>query len=175
HFKNTPIDMPLEVLLGKPPRMHRKERTLARPTRPLDLSALDLPEAVRRVLSHPTVADKTFLISIGDRTLGGLIGRDQMVGPGQVPVADCAGTAAAFDVYTGEAMAMGERTPVAVNNAAASARLAVGEALTNLAAAQIGDLGKVNLSANWLAAPAVPGDGADLYAAVHAVGMELCP
>ena len=139
------------------------------------LGDLTLHEAVRRVLSHPTVADKTFLISIGDRTLGGLIARDQMVGPWQVPVADCAVTAATFDVYTGEAMAMGERTPVAVNNAAAAARLAVGEALTNLAAAQVGDLGKVNLSANWMAAPAVPGDAADLYAAVQAVGMELCP
>ncbi len=175
HFKNTPIDLPLEVLLGKPPRMHRKETSLPRPQQPLDLRDLTLKEAVRRVLSHPAVADKTFLISIGDRTLGGLIARDQMVGPWQVPVADCAVTAATFDVYTGEAMAMGERTPVAVNNAAASARLAVGEALTNLAAAQIGDLGKVNLSANWMAAPAVPGDAADLYAAVQAVGMELCP
>ncbi|MGH7946004.1 MAG: phosphoribosylformylglycinamidine synthase, partial [Opitutaceae bacterium] len=141
----------------------------------LSLGSLSLAEAVRRVLAHPTVADKTFLISIGDRTVGGLICRDQMVGPWQVPVADCGVTAATFDVYTGEAMAMGERTPVAVNNAAASARLAVGEALTNLAAAPIGDLGKVNLSANWMAAPAVPGDGADLYAAVQAVGIELCP
>jgi phosphoribosylformylglycinamidine synthase len=208
YFKNTPIDMPLEVLLGKPPRMHRVEKSLRRPFAPLDVSALErassvettrlparrsepkspnqqpgtpaatnsaLTEAIRRVLSHPTVADKTFLISIGDRTLGGCITRDQMVGPWQVPVADCGVTAAAFDVYTGEAMAMGERTPVAVNNAAASARLAVGEALTNLAAAPIGDIGKVNLSANWMAAPAVPGDAADLYAAVQAVGMELCP
>jgi len=197
HFNNTPIDLPLEVLLGKPPRMHRKESSRQRPRHPLDLTSLRtaavgrtavrssetpiaadraaLAEAIRRVLGHPTVADKTFLISIGDRTVGGLICRDQMVGPWQVPVADCAVTAAAFDVYTGEAMAMGERTPVAVNNAAASARLAVGEALTNLAAAQIGDIGKVNLSANWMAAPAIPGDGADLYAAVHAVGMELCP
>ncbi len=175
HFGNTPIDMPLEVLLGKPPRMHRKETSLRRPLQQLDLGNLTLAEAVRRVLVHPTVADKTFLIAIGDRTLGGLIARDQMVGPWQVPVADCGATAAAFDVYTGEAMAMGERTPVAVNAAAASARLAVGEALTNLAAAQIGDIGKVNLSANWMAAPAVPGDAADLYAAVHAVGMELCP
>ena len=174
HFKNTPIDLPLDVLLGKPPRMSRKDTSLVRPLSPLSHS-LSLGEAVRRVLSHPTVADKTFLISIGDRTLGGLICRDQMVGPWQVPVADCAVTAAAFDVYTGEAMAMGERTPVAVNSAAASARLAVGEALTNLAAAQIGDIGKVNLSANWMAAPAIPGDGADLYAAVQAVGMELCP
>jgi phosphoribosylformylglycinamidine synthase len=175
HFKNTPIDMPLEVLLGKPPRMHRKEATLQRPTHALDLTSVSLAEAVHRVLAHPTVADKTFLISIGDRSLGGLICRDQMVGPWQVPVADCAVTAATFDVYTGEAMAMGERTPVAINNAAASARLAVGEALTNLAAAQIGDIGKVNLSANWMAAPSVPGDAADLYAAVQAVGMELCP
>ncbi len=175
HFKNTPIDLPLDVLLGKPPRMHRKETSLARPQHPLDLRGVTLLEAAKRVLMHPAVADKTFLISIGDRTLGGLIARDQMVGPWQVPVADCAVTAATYDVYTGEAMAMGERTPLAVNDAAASARLAVGEALTNLAAAQIGDLGKVNLSANWMAAPAVPGDAADLYAAVHAVGMELCP
>ncbi|MEO6876774.1 MAG: phosphoribosylformylglycinamidine synthase, partial [Opitutaceae bacterium] len=175
HFKSTPIDLPLEVLLGKPPKMHRQDTTLTRDLTPLNLSSLSLNEAVRRVLSHPTVADKTFLISIGDRTLGGLICRDQMVGPWQVPVADCAVTAAAFDVSTGEAMAMGERTPVAINSAAASARLAVGEALTNLAAAQIGDIGKINLSANWMAAPAIPGDGADLYAAVKAVGMELCP
>jgi phosphoribosylformylglycinamidine synthase len=175
HFKNTPIDLPLDVLLGKPPRMHRVAHTLQRPQHALDLGDLTLAEAVRRVLIHPAVADKTFLISIGDRTITGLIHRDQMVGPWQVPVADCAVTAAAFDVYTGEAMSMGERTPVAVNNAAASARLAVGEALTNLAAAQIGDLGKVNLSANWMAAPALPGDGADLYEAVSAVGMDLCP
>ncbi|ATC66228.1 phosphoribosylformylglycinamidine synthase [Nibricoccus aquaticus] len=175
HFNNTPIDMPLEVLLGKPPRMHRKADTLKRPQERLDLQHLSLNELAERVLAHPTVADKTFLISIGDRTVTGLIARDQMVGPWQVPVADVAVTAAAFDVYTGEAMSMGERTPVAVNNAAASARLAVGEALTNLAAAQIGDIGKVNLSANWMAAPALPGDGADLYAAVKAVGMELCP
>ena len=175
HFQNTPIDLPLDVLLGKPPRMHRKETSLSRPQHRLDLRSVTLLEAAKRVLSHPAVADKTFLISIGDRTLGGLIARDQMVGPWQVPVADCAVTAATFDVYTGEAMAMGERTPVAVNNAAASARLAVGEALTNLAAAQVGDLGKVNLSANWMAAPGVPGDAADLYAAVQAVGMELCP
>ncbi len=175
HFKNTPIDLPLEVLLGKPPRMQRSDNSLVRPLTALNLTSLNLKDAVHRVLSHPAVADKTFLIAIGDRTVGGLICRDQMVGPWQVPVADCAVTAAAFDVYTGEAMAMGERTPVAVNSAAASARLAVGEALTNLAAAQIGDLGQVNLSANWMAAPAIPGDGADLYAAVRAVGMELCP
>src|SRR5690606_26359984 len=175
HFNNTPIDLPLEVLLGKPPRMHRVEASVRRPRLPLKRDGVPLVEAVRRVLVHPTVADKTFLISIGDRTVTGLICRDQMVGPWQVPVADCGVTAASFDTYTGEAMAMGERTPVAINNAAASARLAVGEALTNLAAAQIGDLGRVNLSANWMAAPAVPGDAADLYAAVRAVGLELCP
>ncbi len=175
HFQNTPIDLPLDVLLGKPPRMARSDTTRVRPLTHLFLGDLSLTDAVHRVLAHPAVADKTFLISIGDRTLGGLICRDQMVGPWQVPVADCAVTAAAFDVYAGEAMAMGERTPVAINSAAASARLAVGEALTNLAAAQIGELGQVNLSANWMAAPALHGDGADLYAAVQAVGMELCP
>jgi phosphoribosylformylglycinamidine synthase len=175
HFKNTPIDLPLETLLGKPPRMHRRARTAARALKALNLDGLTLPEAVLRVLGHPAVADKGFLITIGDRTITGLVARDQMVGPWQVPVADCAVTATAFDVFTGEAMAMGERTPVAVNNAAASARLAVGEALTNLAAARIGDLGRVSLSANWMAAASLEGDGADLYAAVRAVGMELCP
>ena len=182
HFSNKPIDLPLEVLLGKPPRMARTDHARTRALAPLNLKELSsrdgpspLHVAIRRVLSHPTVADKTFLIAIGDRSVGGLICRDQMVGPWQVPVADCGVTAASFDVYTGEALAMGERTPVAINSAAASARLAVGEALTNLAAAQIGDLGRVNLSANWMAAPAIPGDGADLYAAVKAVGLELCP
>jgi phosphoribosylformylglycinamidine synthase len=175
HFQNRPIDLPLDVLLGKPPRMHRSEHSQVRPLVPLQMADLSLREAVRRVLSHPAVADKTFLISIGDRSVTGLICRDQMVGPWQVPVADCGVTAASYDVTTGEALAMGERTPVAVNHAAASARLAVGEALTNLAAAQVGELGRVNLSANWMAAPAVPGDAADLYAAVRAVGLELCP
>ncbi|ACB76986.1 phosphoribosylformylglycinamidine synthase [Opitutus terrae] len=175
HFANKPIDLPLEILLGKPPRMHRTDRSLSRSLSPVKLDGVSMAEAVRRVLAHPTVADKTFLISIGDRTVGGLICRDQMVGPWQVPVADCGVTAATYDSYAGEALAMGERTPVAVNNAAASARLAVAEALTNLAAAQVGELGRVILSANWMAAPAVPGDGADLYAAVQAVGLELCP
>jgi len=175
HFGNRPIDMPLEVLLGKPPRMHRVDTRRRRPLADIRLDGVSLAEAVRRVLAHPTVADKTFLISIGDRTVTGLICRDQMVGPWQVPVADCAVTATSFDSYTGEAMAIGERTPVAVNSAAASARLAVGEALTNLAAAQMGAIGRVNLSANWMAAPAIAGDGADLFDAVRAVGMELCP
>jgi phosphoribosylformylglycinamidine synthase len=155
--------------------MHRETRSLERSLKALDLGGVELGDAIRRVLAHPTVADKTFLISIGDRSVTGLVCRDQMVGPWQVPVADCAVTAASFDGYAGEAMAMGERTPVAIHSAAASARLAVGEALTNLASSQIGDLGRVNLSANWMAAPSVGGDGADLYAAVRAVGMELCP
>ncbi|MCH2613839.1 MAG: phosphoribosylformylglycinamidine synthase, partial [Opitutales bacterium] len=175
HFGNQPIDMPFEVLLGKPPRMHRKEKALSRNLIPLSLIGASFDEAARRVLSHPTVADKTFLITIGDRPVTGLIHRDQMVGPWQVPVADCAVTASSFDGYTGEAMSVGERTPTAVNSAAASARLAVGEALTNLAAAQVGPLNGVNLSANWMAAPSIAGDGADLFEAVQAVGMELCP
>ena len=175
YFDNKPIDMPLDVLLGKPPRMHRSETSLERSLEPLTFDGISLEKAVQRVLAHPTVADKTFLITIGDRTVTGLIHRDQMVGPWQVPVADCAVTASSFDGYKGEAMSLGERTPTAVNNAAASARLAVGEALTNLAAAQIGPLTGVNLSANWMAAPSVPGDAADLYEAVKAIGMELCP
>ena len=175
HFGNRPIDLPLDVLLGKPPRMHRDETSMQRDLVPLYLGTVTLEETARHVLSHPAVADKTFLITIGDRTVTGLIHRDQMVGPWQVPVADCAVTATSFDGYTGEAMSIGERTPTAVNSAAASARLAVGEALTNLAAAQIGPLTDVNLSANWMAAPSVPGDAVDLYEAVKAVGMELCP
>ncbi|MBE7538770.1 MAG: phosphoribosylformylglycinamidine synthase [Opitutaceae bacterium] len=175
HFKNTPIDLPLEVLLGKPPRMHRRDASRAAVLQPLNPTGISLSEALRRVVMHPAVADKTFLISIGDRSVTGLVARDQMVGPWQVPVADCGVTAATFDSFAGEAMAVGERTPVALNNAAASARLAVAEALTNLVAAMIGGIGKVNLSANWMAAPAQAGEGAALYEAVRAVGMELCP
>jgi len=174
-FGGQPIDMPLDVLLGKPPRMQRSERRRPRERRPLELSGLQVEEAARRVLAHPTVADKTFLITIGDRSVTGLIHRDQMVGPWQVPVADCAVTACSFNGYAGEAMSVGERAPLAVNDPVASARMAVGEAVTNLAAAQVGPLSRVNLSANWMAAPDVEGEGADLYSAVKAVGMELCP
>ena len=142
---------------------------------PLDLSAVELGEAVQRVLRLPAVADKTFLVTIGDRTVTGLVARDQMVGPWQVPVADAAVTASSFDVTTGEAMAMGERTPVALLDAAASARLAVAEAITNLASAPIARLGDVKLSANWMAAAGHPGEDARLYDAVQAVGEELCP
>lgn len=175
HFSNKPIDMPLDVLLGKPPRMHRKETSVQVEQAQLDLGKATVEEAFKRVLANPSVADKTFLITIGDRTVTGLVARDQMVGPWQVPVADCAVSATAFDVFTGEAMSMGERTPLAIISAAASARMAVGEALTNISAAQIGDIGCINLSANWMAAPQYSGDGAALYEAVKAVGMDLCP
>mgnify|MGYP000464659500 CR=1 FL=1 len=172
---DRPIDMDLAVLLGKPPKMRRVVEHIDRSQPPLRVEAIDLADAVQRVLHLPTVADKTFLITIGDRSVTGLVVRDQMVGPWQVPVADVAVTASSYHGYTGEAMAMGERTPVALLNPAASARMAVGEALTNLAAAQIGALEQVKLSANWMAAAGHPGEDAGLYDAVHAVGMELCP
>ncbi|MDY6979317.1 MAG: phosphoribosylformylglycinamidine synthase [Pseudomonadota bacterium] len=175
HFDNTPIDMPLEVLLGKPPKMLREVHH-APFTKPEFVTAgLDLAQAAERVLALPTVADKRFLITIGDRTVTGLVARDQMVGPWQVPVADVAVTASSFDTPCGEAMAMGERTPVALLHHAASARMAVGEALTNLAAAAVPELSRVVLSANWMAAAGHPGEDAGLYEAVQAVGMELCP
>jgi phosphoribosylformylglycinamidine synthase len=173
-FGNAPIDLPMDVLFGKPPRMHRdvKSRPLAHA--PLKLDA-DVKGMAERVLGHPTVADKSFLITIGDRTVSGHTVRDQMVGPWQVPVADCAVTLSTVLSTTGEAMAMGERTPVALIDAAASARMAVAESLTNIASARIGKLSDVKLSANWMAAAGSPGEDANLYAAVKAVGMELCP
>ena len=175
HFANTPVDMPLEVLLGKPPRMHRSAAREAELGDDFDASTLAIDEAVTRVLHHPAVASKSFLITIGDRTITGLVARDQMVGPWQVPVADCAVTATSFDVYTGEAMAMGERTPLALLDAAASGRMAIGETLTNLAASRIEKLSDIKLSANWMAAAGHPGEDARLYDTVKAVGMQLCP
>ena len=170
------IDLPMDVLFGKPPRMHR-DATRIQPRMDLlpDLTAIDLDEALLRVLRLPTVGSKSFLITIGDRTVGGLNHRDPMVGPWQVPVADCAVTLADFDGYSGEAMAMAERAPVAVLDSADAARLAVGEAITNLAAAPIASLGEVRLSANWMAAVNHPGEDAALFDAVKAVGLELCP
>jgi phosphoribosylformylglycinamidine synthase len=170
----APVHMPMNVLLGKPPKMQRDVKTVARSFQPMDLTGVDLQKAVIDVLSHPTVASKRFLITIGDRTVGGLSHRDQMVGPWQVPVADCAVTLADFKGFAGEAMSLGERTPLAAIDAAASGRMAVGEALTNLLAAPF-DLPRVKLSANWMAACGEPGEDADLYATVRAVGMELCP
>ena len=175
HFSNTPVDMPLEVLLGKPPRMHRSVSREAEQGDDFSAASVDIEEALGRVLHHPAVASKSFLITIGDRTITGLVARDQMVGPWQVPVADCAVTATSFDVYTGEAMAMGERTPLALLDAPASGRMAVGETVTNLAAARIEKMSDIKLSANWMAAAGHPGEDARLYDTVKAVGMELCP
>ncbi|SUB70035.1 Phosphoribosylformylglycinamidine synthase [Pluralibacter gergoviae] len=175
HFDNRPIDMPLDVLLGKTPKMTRDVQTLSAAGEALDRRDISLDEAVNRVLHLPTVAEKTFLVTIGDRSVTGMVARDQMVGPWQIPVADCAVTTASLDSYCGEAMSLGERAPVALLDFAASARLAVGEALTNMAGTQIGDLKRVKLSANWMAAAGHPGEDAGLYAAVKAVGEELCP
>jgi len=172
----TVIDLPMDVLFGKPPRMHRDAKRI-KPRVDLipDLSGIGMDEALSRVLRLPTVGSKSFLITIGDRTVGGLNHRDPMVGPWQVPVADCAVTIADFDSYKGEAMAMAERAPVALLSSAAAARLAVGEAITNLAAAPIEQLGEIRLSANWMAAVNHPGEDAALFDAVKTVGMELCP
>ncbi len=175
HFGNTPVDMPLEVLLGKPPRMHRSVAREAELGDDFSAANVALEDAVSRVLHHPAVASKSFLITIGDRSITGLVARDQMVGPWQVPVADVAVTATSFDVYTGEAMAMGERTPLALLDAAASGRMAIGETLTNIAASRIEKISDIKLSANWMAAAGHPGEDARLYDTVKAVGMELCP
>ncbi|WP_100410743.1 phosphoribosylformylglycinamidine synthase [Acidovorax sp. 69] len=172
--QKLPVDMPMNVLLGKPPKMHRDVKTVVREFAPMDLTGVPLQKAVIDVLAHPTVASKRFLITIGDRTVGGLTHRDQMVGPWQVPVADCAVTLADYKGFAGEAMSMGERTPLAAINAPASGRMAVAEALTNLLAAPI-ELPRVKLSANWMAACGEPGEDAALYETVKAVGMELCP
>jgi phosphoribosylformylglycinamidine synthase len=170
-----PIDLPLDVLFGKPPRMQRDAHRLdPRIELVPDIEGISLDQAIDAVLRLPAVGSKAFLVTIGDRTVGGLCSRDPMVGPWQVPVADCAVTLNDFDGYAGEAMAMGERTPLALLNAAASARMAVGEALTNLAAAPV-KLDEVRLSANWMAAIGQAGEDAALYDAVRAVGMELCP
>jgi phosphoribosylformylglycinamidine synthase len=168
------IDMPMEVLLGKPPKMVRDVSRVERSAPALDLDGVSLEQAAFDVLRHPTVASKRFLVTIGDRTVGGLSHRDQMVGPWQVPVADCAVTLADFKGFAGEAMSMGERTPLAAVDAPASGRMAVAEAITNLLAAPI-ELERVKLSCNWMAACGEPGEDAALYDTVRAVGLELCP
>jgi phosphoribosylformylglycinamidine synthase len=175
HFGNKPVDMPMEVLLGKVPRMHRTTQRKTVSAAALDLGALDFKEACLRVLRLPTVASKSFLITIGDRSVGGFTARDQMVGPWQVPVADVAVTTIGYDTFLGEAFAMGERTPVALLDAAASGRMAVGESLTNLAAADIGDITKIKLSANWMAAAGHGSEDAALFDTVKAVGLDFCP
>ena len=169
-----PVDMPMDVLLGKPPKMHRDVTRVHRSNKPIDLTGIELQSMVVKVLSHPTVASKRFLVTIGDRTVGGLTHRDQMVGPWQVPVADCAVTLADFQGFAGEAMSMGERTPLASLDAPASGRMAIAEAITNLLAAPIA-LNRVKLSANWMAACGEEGEDAALYDTVKAVGIDLCP
>ncbi len=173
-FGNKPVDLDLPALFGKPPRMTRDVRRTKPALPPFTAEGIDLVEAARRVLLHPAVADKTFLITIGDRTVGGLCSRDPMVGPWQVPVADCATTLLSFEGYAGEAFAMGERAPLAVLDGPASGRMAVGEALTNLAAAPV-SLSRVKLSANWMAAAGSPGEDAALFDTVKAVALDLCP
>jgi len=175
HFDDKPIDMPLDVLLGKPPKMSRDVQTQVCSGEVFDTSDISLDDAAMRILSLPTVADKGFLITIGDRTVTGLVARDQMVGPWQVPVANCAVTAASFDTYAGEAMAMGERSPIALLNFGASARMSVAESITNIASAHIGDISQLQMSANWMSAAGHPGEDAGLFEAVKAIGEELCP
>ncbi|WP_025248383.1 phosphoribosylformylglycinamidine synthase [Mannheimia varigena] len=175
HFDNKPIDLPMNVLLGKTPKMHREVSSKNVENAPLATDGIDLKEALHRVLRLPVVAEKTFLITIGDRSVTGMVARDQMVGPWQIPVADCAVTTASLDSYHGEAMSMGERAPVALLDFGASARLAVAESITNIAATNIGDIKRIKLSANWMSAAGHEGEDAGLYEAVKAVGEELCP
>jgi phosphoribosylformylglycinamidine synthase len=174
-FRNKPVDIDLSVILGKPPKMLRDVRRERRRHAAFRTDGLAIDRAAHRVMRHPAVAAKHFLVSIGDRTVGGLCARDPFVGPWQVPVADCAVTLADFRGYAGEAMAIGERTPLALIDAPASGRMAVGEAITNIAAARIGSLSQVKLSANWMAAAGVPGEDAALFDTVKAVALELCP
>ena len=175
HFDNKPIDLPLDVLLGKPPKMHRDVESTTTTGSEFNAAGVDLADAAERLLRLPAIAEKTFLVTIGDRTVTGMVSRDQMVGPWQIPVADVAVTTASLDSYYGEAMSMGERTPIALLNHGASARMAVGEAVTNIAAADIGGMNRIKMSANWMAAAGHPGEDAGLYEAVKAVGEELCP
>jgi len=172
---DTPIDLPLDVLLGKTPKIFKDVATKTATGDELSLTDITLVDAADRILSLPTVAEKTFLITIGDRSVTGMVNRDQMVGPWQVPVADCGVTASALDSYHGEAMSLGERTPVALLNFGASARLAVAESLMNIAGTDIGDLNRIKLSANWMSPAGHPGEDAGLYEAVKAIGEELCP
>ena len=175
HFDNNPIDLPMNVLLGKTPKMTREVSSKTVENRPLATENIQLKEAFHRVLRLPVVAEKTFLITIGDRSVTGMVARDQMVGPWQIPVSDVAVTTASLDSYHGEAMAMGERAPVALLDFGASARLAVAESITNIAGTNIGDIKRIKLSANWMSAAGHGGEDAGLYEAVKAVGEELCP
>lgn len=175
HFGNKPVDMDLSVLLGKPPKMLRDVKSAQAKLSAFDSKKVDLKDAVARVLRLPGVADKTFLITIGDRSVTGLVAREQMVGPWQVPVADVAVTLAGYTTYQGEAFAIGEKAPLALINAPASGRMAIGEAITNIAACKINDIADIKLSANWMAPAGHPGEDAALFATVKTVGMEFCP
>ena len=175
HFNNNPVDMDLSVLLGKPPKMTRDVGSISKNLNAFDSTKIDIKDAVSRVLRLPGVADKTFLITIGDRSVTGLIARDQMVGPWQIPVSDVAVTLAGYETNVGEAFAIGERAPIALIDAPASGRMAIGEAITNIAAAAIDDISNLKLSANWMAPAGHAGEDAALFATVKAVGMELCP
>lgn len=174
-FDDQPVDLPMSVLFGKPPKMHRDVKRQEVELPALDLSNIDLSEAAERILNLPTVASKGFLITIGDRSITGMVAREQMVGPWQVPVANCAVTTTALDSTTGEAMAMGERTPLALIDGPASGRMAIGETITNMACAQIEQMSDIRLSANWMSPAGYAGEDAILYDTVKAVGMELCP
>ncbi|MGC9386828.1 MAG: phosphoribosylformylglycinamidine synthase [Hydrogenovibrio sp.] len=174
-FDNNPVDMPLNVLLGKPPKMHRQVTSRRLPQPGFEPAVLDFNDVTERLLKLPTIASKSFLITIGDRTITGMVTRDQMVGPWQVPVADAGITCSDYQGYTGEAMASGERPPVALINPKASARLSIAEAITNIACAKIDKMSDIKISANWMAAAGHPGEDAALYDAVETVGLELCP
>ena len=175
HFGNNPVDLPMSVLFGKAPKMHRTATKLDTKGTEFNPENLDINDSIFRVLRHPTVASKSFLITIGDRSVGGMVARDQMVGPWQIPVADCAVTTVTYDSNAGEAMAMGERTPLALIDGPASGRMAIGEAITNISAARIGSIVDIKLSANWMCAAGSPGEDEKLYRTVEAVGMDLCP
>jgi len=175
HFGNQPVDMDLSVLLGKPPKMLRDVKHATRSLQAFDTSKIDLNDAANRVLRLPGVADKSFLITIGDRSVTGLVARDQMVGPWQVPVADVAVTLAGYQTYQGEAFAIGEKAPLALIDGPASGRMAIGESITNIAASLINDISDLKLSANWMAPAGHPGEDAALFDTVKAVGMALCP
>jgi phosphoribosylformylglycinamidine synthase len=175
HYKNYPIDIPMTLLFGKLPRTERNVKSLKLTDKQFNTSNIKIDETISHLLRLPTIADKTFLITIGDRTVGGLTARDQMVGPWQIPVADAAVTATGFNSITGEAMSIGEKTPIALLNAAASARMAVGEAITNIASANIKNISDVKLSANWMVATGHPNEDIALFNAVKAIGEELCP
>ncbi|MCP8897805.1 phosphoribosylformylglycinamidine synthase [Gilvimarinus xylanilyticus] len=175
HFDAKPVDLPMSLLFGKPPKMHREASRYTPASDEFNTADIDINEAAERVLKHPTVANKSFLITIGDRSVTGMVVRDQMVGPWQIPVADCAITTVSYDSVKGEAMSIGERTPSALLDAPASGRMAVGEALTNIACAPIADIKDIKLSANWMCAAGHKGEDEKLYRTVEAVGMELCP